>query len=143
LVDHVSAKRRSAIMGAIHGKHTAPEMTVRSAAHRMGLRFRLHDKRFPGRPDLILAKWRAVVFVNGCFWHRHTGCRKTTIPKSNVQFWKAKFRENTRRDAANYAKLEALGWRVIVLWQCEVRTLEQATERLKPYFPKRRWVRKV
>jgi DNA mismatch endonuclease (patch repair protein) len=143
VIDHVSKKRRSEMMSAVRGKNTAPELLVRKAAHSLGLRFRLHSRQLPGRPDVVFPKWGTALFVNGCFWHRHPLCKKATTPKSNVPFWKSKFRENTRRDAANYAKLEALGWRVIVLWQCEVRTLDQATKRLKPYFTKRHWVRKV
>src|ERR1043166_6686366 len=134
MVDHVTKWRRSAIMSGIRGKHTAPEILVRKAAHRLGLRFRLHSRRLPGRPDLVLPKWNTVLFVNGCFWHRHPGCNRTTTPKTNTAFWRGKFRENTRRDAANYAKLAQLGWRVVILWQCEVRTLDQATAALKPHF---------
>jgi DNA mismatch endonuclease (patch repair protein) len=137
MVDHVTKARRSAIMSAVRGRHTAPEMIVRSAAHRMGLRFRLHGK-LPGRPDMVLTKWRTVLFVNGCFWHRHSGCPKAGIPKSNVRFWKAKFRTNADRDKRNYRQLDALGWRVVVLWQCEVRTLKDATEALKPHFRPRK-----
>ena len=122
------------MMGAIRGKDTAPERLVRSAAHKLGLRFRLHGRALPGRPDMVLPKWRTVVFINGCFWHSHPGCKKAGIPKSNVRFWKRKLRENTSRDAANYAKLERHGWRVVILWQCEVGTVERATTRLKPYF---------
>jgi DNA mismatch endonuclease (patch repair protein) len=133
MVDHVTKARRSAMMSAVRGKHTAPEIIVRSAAHRMGLRFRLHGK-LPGRPDLVLPKWRTVLFVNGCFWHSHSGCPKAGIPKSNVRFWKAKFRANADRDKRNYEQLAALGWRVVVLWQCEVRTPKDATKALQPHF---------
>lgn len=134
MADHVSLEKRSAIMRSIAGKNTAPEIIVRRAAHRLGLRFRKHDSKLPGRPDLVLAKWRTVIFVNGCFWHRHPGCRRTTIPKSNVEFWVKKFGANTARDVRNYAMLADQGWRVVVLWQCEVRTVEIATEMLRPYF---------
>lgn len=122
-------------MAAVRGKDTAPEMLVRKAAHALGLRFRLHDRRLPGRPDLVFARWRTVVFVNGCFWHGHPGCRHATRPKSNVRFWAEKIDANIERDAANYAHLAELGWRVVVLWQCEIRTAGQATEAL------RAWVR--
>jgi DNA mismatch endonuclease (patch repair protein) len=144
VVDHVTKTRRSAIMSAIRGKNTAPEILVRKAAHRLGLRFRLHSRCLPGRPDLVLPKWKTVLFVNGCFWHRHPGCPKAGIPKSNVGFWKRKFRENARRDAANYVRLTELGWRIVVLWQCEVRTLDQAAAALKLHFSAgKRWVREI
>lgn len=134
MVDHVAPEKRSAIMGSIGGKNTTPELTVRKAAYRLGLRFRLHGRKLPGRPDLVLPKWRTVVFVNGCFWHRHPGCRRTTIPKSNVEFWVEKFRANQARDERNYAMLAELGWRVVVLWQCQVGSLDSATEAIRPFF---------
>ena len=127
-------EKRAAIMRSITGKNTAPEIIVRKAAHRLGLRFRLHGSKLSGRPDLVLPKWRTVVFVNGCFWHRHPGCRRTTIPKSNVEFWVEKFRSNVERDDCNYTKLTKEGWRVIVLWQCEVKTMDAAIVALRPHF---------
>jgi DNA mismatch endonuclease (patch repair protein) len=136
-MDHVTKARRSTIMSAIRGKHTVPEMLLRSAAHRMGLRFRLHTRQ-PGRPDLVLKKWNTAVFVNGCFWHRHEGCKRTTLPKTNAKFWEKKFETNVERDAANYAQLRALGWRVIVIWQCQIPNSEKATKILKHVFRKRR-----
>lgn len=146
MIDHVSSAKRSAIMGAVHGKNTTPELLVRSAAHRLGLRFRLHSARLPGRPDLVFPKWKTVVFVNGCFWHRHPGCRRTTIPKSNAAFWRQKFRQNMRRDAANYERLAALGWKVVVLWQCELGrpgTLKRAVDLLRARFPFRKGKRRL
>jgi DNA mismatch endonuclease (patch repair protein) len=100
----------------------------------MGLRFRLHRKNLPGRPDMVLKKWRTVIFVNGCFWHRHTDCPRTTNPKSNEDFWEKKFEGNVRRDRANYARLESLGWHVIVLWQCQISTSDKAEEAIKSHF---------
>lgn len=122
------------MMRAVRGRHTVPEITVRKAAHRLGLRFRLHIQRLPGRPDLVFAKWKVAIFVNGCFWHRHAGCKRASNPKSNRAFWSRKFRENVRRDVTNYANLAELGWKVVILWQCEVKTVEDATEKLKPHF---------
>jgi DNA mismatch endonuclease, patch repair protein len=138
MIDHVSRQRRSAIMSAVRGKDTTPERLVRSAAHKLGLRFRLHGRSLPGRPDMVLPKWRTVVFVNGCFWHSHLGCKKAEVPKSNVRFWKRKLKENASRDAASYARLAELGWRVVIIWQCELGrpgTLERATRVLKVRFP--------
>jgi DNA mismatch endonuclease (patch repair protein) len=138
MTDHVTRARRSAMMAAVRGKNTTPELLVRSAAHRLGLRFRLHSARLPGQPDLVFPKWRTVIFVNGCFWHRHPGCKRTTMPKSNATFWRRKFRENTRRDTVNYERLAALGWRVVIMWQCELGrpgTLDRATQLLRARFP--------
>jgi DNA mismatch endonuclease (patch repair protein) len=134
MTDHVTKARRSAIMSSIRGKNTTPELLVRKAAHGLGLRFRLHVAQLPGRPDLVLPKWKTVVFVNGCFWHQHAGCPKARIPKSNINFWRDKLRKNVRRDTANYARLRALGWRIIVLWQCEAQTPAQAATALTPKF---------
>lgn len=88
--------------------------------HRHGFRFRLHRKDLPGRPDIVMPKSKTVIFVHGCFWHRHPGCRKCTTPSTNVEFWKEKFRKNTERDVKNLENLKSLGWRVIVVWECEV-----------------------
>jgi DNA mismatch endonuclease (patch repair protein) len=134
VADHVAKQKRSAMMAAVRGKHTAPEMMVRKAAHRLGLRFRLHQRDLPGRPDLVLKKWKTAIFVNGCFWHRHAGCARTTTPKSNVAFWKKKFKDNRKRDAQNYLHLSALGWKVLVVWECDVQTVEDAVATLKPHF---------
>jgi DNA mismatch endonuclease (patch repair protein) len=145
MTDHVTRTRRSAIMGAVRGKNTKPEILVRSAAHRLGLRFRLHSARLPGRPDLVFRKWKTVVFVNGCFWHGHEGCGRATLPKSRTAFWRKKLGRNVRRDAANYARLVEMGWRAVILWECELGrpgTLERAAKLLgkKLHFVDRRRV---
>jgi DNA mismatch endonuclease, patch repair protein len=124
-------------MSAVRGKNTTPEILVRSAAHRLGLRFRVHAAELPGRPDLAFRKWKTIIFVHGCFWHGHDGCNRAKLPKSRIAFWKRKRRENTRRDKANYARLAEAGWRVVILWECELGrpgTLERATELLKDRF---------
>ena len=123
-------------MSSVRGKDTAPELTVRRAAHRCGLRFRLHDRSLPGRPDLVFRKWKTVIFVNGCFWHRHPGCKRATVPKSNIDFLQAKFQSNARRDADNYAKLSRMGWTVVVIWQCEAKTIPEAMEIIRARFAK-------
>ena len=120
MIDIVDNKRRSEIMARIRSRDTAPELAVRRIAHRMGLRFRLHRKDLPGRPDLVFPKHRLVVFVHGCFWHRHEGCRRASTPKSRTSFWLEKFAANIDRDARQEAALRALGWRVLVIWQCEI-----------------------
>jgi len=121
MTDIVDSRRRSELMANIRGRDTAPELAVRRIAHRMGLRFRLHRNDLPGRPDLVFPKHRLAVFVHGCFWHRHEGCRHASTPKSRTDFWTEKFAANVERDARQEAALRALGWRVLVIWQCETR----------------------
>ena len=128
MTDIVDTKRRSEMMARIRGRDTGPELLVRRVAHRMGLRFRLHRRDLPGRPDLVFPKHRLVVFIHGCFWHRHEGCRKSSTPKSRTGFWLEKFAANVDRDARQEAALKALGWRVFIIWQCETKD-EAAVER--------------
>jgi DNA mismatch endonuclease, patch repair protein len=125
-LDHLSPDRRSANMRAVKGKNTKPEMIVRRAAHALGLRFRLHYADLPGRPDLVFPKYRTAVFVNGCFWHGH-GCRRGKLPNSNSEFWISKIQANVLRDRKNYRLLRRLGWRVLVIWQCNMKRPEDAT----------------
>jgi DNA mismatch endonuclease (patch repair protein) len=115
-------EKRSFNMSRIRGKDTAPELRLRRALHAAGLRYRLHGKGMPGRPDLVFRKRRAVVFVHGCFWHRHEGCIKTTTPSSNVKFWADKFSGTKKRDAAVVERLRADGWRVAIVWECRLTT---------------------
>ena len=110
---------RAALMSRIRGKDTKPEMLVRRTAHRLGYRYRLHVKGMAGHPDLVFPARRKVMFVHGCFWHRHPGCKRTTTPKTRHDFWQEKFRRNIERDAAVQGKLEAEGWQVLVIWECE------------------------
>ncbi|WP_245206915.1 very short patch repair endonuclease [Bifidobacterium dentium] len=123
---------RSYIMSHIRGKDTSIETLVRSFLFAKGLRFRKNDKRYPGHPDVVLPKYHTVVFVNGCFWHMHEDCTKHAMPKSNVEFWSAKLLRNRDRDAKQHAELEAMGWRVIVVWECELgkKVREERLERL-------------
>jgi DNA mismatch endonuclease, patch repair protein len=136
MADRVTPAKRSEIMRAVKGKNTKPEMIVRSAAHRLGLRFRLHDRSLPGKPDLVLPRWKTVIFVNGCYWHRHRSCRKATVPKSNTEFWQAKFARNQARDRRNRRELIAAGWRVLIIWQCQATSKDQALSLLSEMFPK-------
>ena len=109
-------------MGRIRGKDTLPERTVRSLLHRMGFRFRLHRSDLPGSPDVVLPRFRAVVFIHGCYWHRHADCRRgQSTPSVNTEFWEAKFRKNRERDERTVRELTALGWKVIIVWECETR----------------------
>ena len=107
-------------MSRIRGTNTAPEKVVRSTLHRLGYRFRLHGKDMPGKPDIVLAKYRTVIFVHGCFWHRHRGCTYSYTPTTRVSFWMQKFESNVRRDKRVRRQLQKMGWRVIVIWECQV-----------------------
>ncbi|EPB7178966.1 very short patch repair endonuclease [Pseudomonas aeruginosa] len=122
---------RSKIMRSVLAKDTGPELLVRSLLHRLGLRFRLHRKSLPGSPDIVLPKYRTVVFVHGCFWHRHPGCRYASTPKTRQEFWLPKFDANVKRDAKKEAQLCELGWRVLVIWECEPRRPDELKERLR------------
>ncbi|QXL84417.1 very short patch repair endonuclease [Comamonas sp. NLF-1-9] len=119
MVDVVNTAVRSRMMAGIRGKDTRPELLVRSYLHRAGLRFRLHAT-LPGKPDLIFPKYRVALFVHGCFWHRHENCHYAAAPSSNVQFWNKKFADNIKRDQRVRCQLERTGWRVLVIWECEM-----------------------
>ncbi len=121
MTDVFSRKKRSEVMSLIRGKNTRPEMLVRSYLHRHGLRYALHRKDLPGKPDIVLPKYKSVVFVNGCYWHRHPECKYAYTPRSNVKFWEMKFNENTTRDASNIRILRKLGWKVFIIWECQIR----------------------
>lgn len=134
MVDRLTPERRSWLMSRVRGKHTTPEMRVRRAAHKMGLRFRLHRKDLPGKPDLVFAKHKVALFVHGCFWHRHPNCRKASAPKSRIGYWQDKFAQNVERDARVKEKLTSLGWRVSTIWECETKIPEVLAERLRNTF---------
>jgi DNA mismatch endonuclease, patch repair protein len=118
-MDIYTPTQRSALMAKVCRENTRPEMRVRSALHRMGFRFRLHDRDLPGTPDIVLRRIRTVIFVHGCYWHRHPRCRKTTTPATNAEFWLAKFRANKLRDRRKLALLRREGWKVIIVWECQ------------------------
>lgn len=118
MADKLDPERRSANMARVRGKDTAPELRVRRIAHRMGLRFRLHRKDLPGKPDLVFAKHRLAVFVHGCFWHRHPDCARASTPATRPEFWEAKFDANIARDRRQQEALGSMGWKVLVLWEC-------------------------
>ena len=119
-MDAWSAAKRSEVMGRIRSRDTKPELIVRSLLHRCGVRFSLRRRGLPGTPDIVLPRYKTVVFVHGCFWHRHARCRMASAPKSHRAFWQAKFEANVARDRRNRRALTKAGWRVIVLWECEV-----------------------
>lgn len=122
--------QRSRMMSSIHGKDTWPERTLRSLLFAKGFRYRIHVRKLPGSPDLVFPRYRAVVFVHGCFWHRHEGCRYTTTPKTNNEFWRLKFESNVDRDRRNVEELRTLGWRVATVWECAMKKSVAETARL-------------
>ncbi len=130
-MDIMTGEQRSAAMSRIRAKNTRPEMAVRRAAHALGLRFRLHRKDLPGSPDLIFPRRRKAVFVHGCFWHRHEGCRLAYTPRSNIDFWTSKFERNVERDARVMAQLREAGWEPQIIWECETRRPEALPARLR------------
>lgn len=133
MADVLSPEQRRRNMSRIRGRDTEPEKIVRSMLHRMGYRFRLHRRDLPGRPDIVLPRLRSVIFVHGCFWHRHPGCRYTTTPKTRAEFWQKKFDENVTRDRRNVAALQKSGWRVLCVWECETRDLEALEHQLQSF----------
>lgn len=129
MTDNRSPESRSALMSRIGSKHTAPELAVRRLLHRLGYRFRLHRRDLPGTPDIVLPKHKAVILVHGCFWHGH-GCKIGRPPKTRPEFWIPKLERNRERDESQQRTLQALGWRPIVIWQCETRDLATLAQRL-------------
>ncbi|MGE4194662.1 MAG: very short patch repair endonuclease [Pseudodesulfovibrio sp.] len=120
-MDTVDKTTRSRIMSKVGQKNTGPEMKLRRSLHRIGLRYLLHDKRLPGSPDIVFPRFKAVLFVHGCFWHRH-GCKATTTPRTNIDFWHKKFNDNIARDRRNIDTLQNIGWRVAVVWECALKS---------------------
>jgi DNA mismatch endonuclease (patch repair protein) len=123
-------------MAGIRTKNTTPELKVRTVAHRLGYRFRLHRKDLPGSPDLVFPRLKAAVFVHGCFWHRHKGCGKSSIPGTRTEFWTEKLTRNVARDAAATERLRRAGWRVLVIWECETKDALEIAGKLKPFLKK-------
>jgi DNA mismatch endonuclease (patch repair protein) len=120
MADRISQEHRSWNMSRIRGKDTGPERQLRSLLHRAGFRFRLHDAGLPGKPDLVLPRYRTVIFVHGCYWHRHPGCSRVTTPKSRTDFWLAKFQGTVERDQRKAEELRSQGWRVVTIWECDL-----------------------
>jgi len=128
--DIFSKPKRSEIMSHISGKETKPEVIVRKYLFSQGFRFRKNVKDLPGKPDVVLLKYKTVIFIHGCFWHGHT-CKRGVLPATNVEFWKTKIRGNIERDKRNVSELEKQGWKVFVIWQCEIKNIELRNKRLE------------
>lgn len=129
-MDRISQERRSEIMSRIRGKDTSPELTVRSLLHSLGYRYRLHSKKLPGCPDLVFTSRKKVIFVHGCFWHGHKGCKKGKLPKSRLEYWEPKIKANQKRDRSNVKKLKTGGWETFIVWQCDLKNLEDLKAKL-------------
>lgn len=134
-LDTLSPAARSQRMARVRGRDTGPELVVRRNLYKMGYRYRLHEKSLPGRPDIVFGKRRKVIFVHGCFWHRHDDprCKLARLPKSRLDFWEPKLTSNATRDGRNQGELRALGWDVLVVWECEVRHSEQLENKLRQF----------
>ena len=120
-------------MSRVTGKNSKPELIVRKLLHGMGYRFRLHDAKLPGKPDVVLPRHKKIVFINGCFWHGHHDCKRAKLPSTNVEFWQSKISGNIRRDALNLVGLKQLGWHVLVVWGCEISQVHLLKEKLKGF----------
>jgi DNA mismatch endonuclease, patch repair protein len=132
-MDRVTPERRSEIMALVKSADTRPEIAVRRILHRLGYRFRLRSDTLPGKPDVVLPKWQVIVLIHGCFWHRHPGCPNTRTPKSRIEFWTRKFNENVKRDRRVRSRLKSLGWRVHIVWECELSQPEALATRLNKF----------
>lgn len=132
-MDILNKVQRSARMASVRQKNTAPELAVRKILHGLGYRYRLHCRSLPGTPDIVFSKRRAVIFVHGCFWHAHAGCSRATVPSARRAYWTEKFAANVARDTSNARRLRRLGWRVSVVWSCEIRDEEKLIARLQRF----------
>lgn len=133
MADIVSRSKRKEMMSKVKQRHTKPEIAVRKLLHRLGYRFRLHSKKLPGTPDIVLPKYKSVIFVHGCFWHQHEGCRKARRPTSNVEFWNEKLDKNIERDKRKESELKDLGWKVLIIWDCEIKDEETLIKKVKKF----------
>lgn len=132
-MDTLSRSERSERMARIRGRDTKPELLVRRLVHRCGFRYRLHHKMLPGKPDLVFASRKKVIFVNGCFWHRHLGCALARLPKSRIEFWMPKLTENRKRDLRNIRSLSRLGWKTHVVWECELHDTSRLEQKIRRF----------
>ena len=132
-VMHKVSEQRSRNMSAIKSKNTKPEIAVRKLLHSMGYRFRLHRKDLPGSPDIVLPKYKTVIFVHGCFWHRHQNCKYASNPKTRREFWEKKFKENIERDKKTQEKLKNLGWKTKVVWECEIKKQDNLIKKIEDF----------
>lgn len=134
-MDNISPEKRSWNMGKIRAKNTGPEIIVRSLLHSLGYRFRIHSEKLPGHPDIVLPKYKTIIFIHGCFWHRHRKCKYAYTPKTRTEFWNTKFSGNIKRDREVQFELKQLGWRVLIIWECEISDKTKLTRRIRRTLP--------
>jgi DNA mismatch endonuclease (patch repair protein) len=132
-VDRISSERRSANMAAIRGRDTGPELAVRRILRSLGVGYRLHARGLPGRPDIVMSGRRRVILVHGCFWHRHGGCSQAAVPKSRPAFWQEKFAQTVKRDTLNLRRLHEAGWKVLIIWECEISDAKVVKQRITSF----------
>ncbi|WP_280176735.1 very short patch repair endonuclease [Rhizobium hidalgonense] len=132
-MDIFTQEKRSQIMSRVRCGNTKPELKLRQVLHGLKYRYRLHSKELPGKPDIVFPKFRKVIFVNGCFWHQHPGCKKAALPRTNHSYWEEKLANNVKRDAATIDKLAKIGWATMVVWECELKNLDEVTHRVEKY----------
>jgi DNA mismatch endonuclease (patch repair protein) len=132
-MDHLTKEKRSWNMSRIRSKGTEPEIIFRKLIHRAGFRYRLYDKTLPGKPDIVLKKYKTVVFIHGCFWHGHENCRRGNKPKTHKKYWNAKIARNVARDTENISVLQSMGWRVIIIWECELKDLDTVLQNFNTF----------
>lgn len=138
MADTLTPKERSERMARVLGKGTKPEMNLRRLVHGMGFRYRLHSKALPGKPDMVFPGRKAVIFMHGCFWHRHPGCKLARMPKSRIDFWKEKLEANSQRDLQNQERLRNMGWRVLVIWECQLRDTNEISRIVREFLSNQR-----
>ncbi len=131
--DSLSPEERSERMSRVRGKDTKPELVVRKLVWAMGYRYRLHSRKLPGRPDLVFSGRKKLIFVHGCFWHQHENCRQYRMPRTRLDFWLPKLESNKRRDARVREELDALGWNILILWECELKNMEELATRISHF----------
>jgi len=129
-MDNLNESQRSYCMSHIRAKNTKPELVVRQVLHKLGYRFRLHRRDLSGVPDIVLPRYRTVIFVHGCFWHQHPGCNRARVPRSNIEYWSGKLATNIERNKEAITQLELSGWQVLIIWECETEQLEHLTTRI-------------
>lgn len=132
-MDSLTKEQRSELMAKVKSKNTKPELIVRSITHRMGFRYRLHDKKLPGKPDMVFKKSKKVILINGCFWHRHIGCSRCRMPKSRRSFWKEKFKRNIARDEITKKRISDLGWNYLIIWECELENISALSDKIRTF----------
>jgi DNA mismatch endonuclease (patch repair protein) len=137
MVDTLTPAGRSERMGRVRSQDTMPELTVRRLVHKMGFRYRLHVRELPGHPDLVFPARRKIIFMHGCFWHRHGTCKNTRWPKSRLAFWRPKLESNHARDAVNRRSLQKLGWKVLTVWECQLKNLDKTAARIDSFLRKK------